>query len=83
MKRVYDSKEPSIKTLQNIAENLRKHLETYVQVTVGAYSSHRSGFAYVEYGIYIESDSQAIYTFRDWSEALRFYRSLIKRRRKP
>ena len=79
MKRIYDSKEPTIKALQNIAENLRKHLKTYTQVTVQATSAHTFKPRYdIEYGIYIESDGQPTHTFETWPETLNFYKHLMR-----
>ena len=82
MKRVYDSKEPTIKALQNISENLSNHLQTYTQVTITASHSDITSLRYVEYGIYIESDGQATHTFKTWAEALSLYKQLMSRYRR-
>lgn len=77
MKKVTDTKNPTVKQLRNISENLRNYLETYASITVTA-DFFRSGTEEVKYGIYIEKDGKATHRFKTWLELLSFYHKLMK-----
>ena len=80
LKKVKDTKQPTVKQLQNIAENLRKHFRCFAtaEVVVECYDHINSMKIKMEYGIYIESDGQATHNFKSWQELLSFYHELVE-----
>ena len=78
MKRIGKSKEPTVKRLQNIAENLKDHLKTYAAASVEAKRYDYTDHTITEYGIYIASDGRATHKFDTWEELLSFYHKLMK-----
>ena len=82
LKKVKDTKQPTVKQLQNIAENLRKHFKCFATagVEVECYNHINSMRikTEIDYGIYTESDSQATHRFKSWQELLYFYHKLME-----
>ena len=77
MKRIYKSKSPTIKQLQNISENLQRIFKCYATAGVEVHS-HPGHDSEIRYGLYIASDNQATHSFASWSELLHYYQKLIK-----
>ena len=82
LKKVKDTKQPTIKQLQNIAENLRKHFKCFATVRVEVecfdHISNTRIEIEIEYGIYIASDGQATHNFKSWQELLSHYHKLME-----
>ena len=82
LKKVKDTKQPTIKQLQNIAENLRKHFKCYAIAGVEAkcyyYINRMKIETEMEYGIYIASDGKGTHRFKSWQELLSFYHELME-----
>ena len=80
MKKVKDTKTPTVRQLQNISENLKCHFETYVSVSIKTYSHYLTDSSDIGYGIYIAIGTGAgdSFEFGTWAELLQCYHELMK-----
>ena len=77
MKRIGESKEPTVKQMLAMAENLQEKLgvAAYVGMDAWAFSSDSTS---TKYHIYLDLDHKPSLTYNTWPEALTFYRRLVK-----
>ena len=78
MKKVKDTKEPTVKQLRNIAGNLKEYLNTFATASVDVRCYDHIDDIIIEYGIYIASDDKGTHIFKSWQELLSFYHKLMK-----
>ena len=78
MKKVKDTKNPTVKQLRNIARNLKEHLNTFATASIDVRCYDHLDDVVIEYGIYIASDSEGTHQFKSWQELLSFYHELMK-----
>ena len=78
MKKVKDTKTPTVRQLQNISEDLEDRFKSYVSVsiTICQYSTDRDS---IEYRIYIAVGTVGeSYHSDTWKEILQHYHKLMK-----
>lgn len=80
MKKVKDTKNPTVRQLRNIAKNLKEHLNTSATAEIASRCYDHSDDIDVEYGIYIASDDQSTHMFRTWQGLLIYYHELMERK---
>ena len=78
LKRVSNSKEPTVKQMETMSSNLCLHTQGYVNISIST-RSHPGSEVKISYGIYVACDSEATHEFPTWPEAISFYRSLMKK----
>lgn len=78
LKKVKDTKNPTIKQMISMSENLRAYLNTYANIEIHSQSFDYEGETNVIYGIYIASDGEGTHEFKSWQELLSFYHELME-----
>jgi len=85
IRKVKDTKNPTIRQLQNMSENLRDHFERYVSITIKTYC-HLNSNIKIGFEIYIsnaEFGKTGTFQYSDtWSELLQKYYQLMKRKKR-
>ena len=76
MKRVKDTKNPAIKQIISMSENLREKFKKYSSVSVKTHAHTSSMDVDIEFRIYIENRKSG--QFKSWPEILSFYHKLMK-----
>jgi len=80
IRKVRDTKNPTVRQLQTIAENLGGRFKTYVHVTIGSTTSlYLDKSSQMDYGIYLECDFSGTHLFKSWQGLLEFYHSLMSK----
>ena len=79
MKKVNDTKQPTVKQMISMSENLREKLKTYISISieVGAYT-HVDPVE-VNYKVYMSSGSGYFHNHISWQELLTFYHQLMRK----
>lgn len=75
MKKVIDTKNPTVRQMISISENLREKFKKYSSVAVETHA-HSNSTIEIEYRMYIE-DKTSEY-FETWPELLSSYHKLMK-----
>lgn len=76
--RIGNSKEPNIRQMMKMAENLRSVYNDYcsIEARAGAFTSSLK----IEYVIYIAGKPGTHFPFKSWSRVIRAYRLLMEKK---
>ena len=74
MKKVIDTKQPTVKQMISMSENLREKFKKYssMQLSIHVHPKETN----VEYWVYIENGASC--SIKSWKELLSFYHQLMK-----
>ncbi len=78
LKKVKDTKNPTIKQMISMSENLRGLLNCYINIEITSKSFDHKEETDAGYGIYIASDGQPTHKFNSWEDLLSFYHELME-----
>ena len=76
--KVKDMKNPTVKQMQIMAENLKNRLDTYASIKIQVNCFPHTSIIEVEYGIYTASAKTATHFFDSWSDLLQYYHELMR-----
>lgn len=76
MKKVEYTKNPTVKQLISISENLREKFKKYASLAIKTYSHTSIKETRVEYRLYVENKESK--SFDLWSDLLQYYHKLME-----
>ena len=78
MKKVKDTKTPTVRQLQNISENLKDRFKSYVSFSTTVRHYYLTNHGKIEYRIYIGVAVGTSYRSDTWEGILQHYHKLMK-----
>lgn len=76
MKKIKDTKSPTVRQMISMSENLRGKFGKYSSIMIETHAHTSSEGVDVEYRFYVENGKED--TFKSWKELLSFYHEVMK-----